>query len=248
MSLPKPYYEEAGITVYHGDCLEVMASLPECGSVVTSPPYNVGDMSGGHANLDGGYLSYEDQMPHGEYVAWQRRVLARCWELLSDDGGIFYNHKPRIKNGALWTPLDLNPGLPLKQIITWVRSGGVNWSETHLLPMYEWVLLFTKPGFRFGKTISHLGDVWTIPQIQGNERPDHPAPYPLGIPKRALAIVACVNDGATLDPFMGSGTTLVAAKQLGRRAIGIEIEERYCEIAAKRLQDTTPSLFSKEAV
>ena len=229
-----PYYADDLVTLYHGDCREILPSLGQFGGVITSPPYNVGDMSGGYANLADGYDDYADRMPHAEYVEWQQWLLAECWRHLRADGAIFYNHKPRIRDGVLWTPLELNPGLPLRQIIVWARASGVNWSETHLLPMHEWVLLFAKPSFRFSKATSIVGDVWRIPQLQGNERPDHPAPYPLTLASRAAAILAEANDGPILDPFVGSGTTLVAAKLHGRPSVGIEINERYCEIAATR--------------
>jgi site-specific DNA-methyltransferase (adenine-specific) len=208
-----PYYQDDLVTIYHADCRDVLASLEPVGGVVTSPPYNVGDMSGGYANLAGGYASYADRMPHEQYVAWQRGLLAECWRLVSDDGAIFYNHKPRVRDGLLWTPLELNPGLPLRQIIIWARASGMNWSETHLLPMHEWIMLFAKPAFRFSKAASIVGDVWRIPQLQGNERPDHPAPYPLGLARRAVDLIAQSNRGVILDPFVGSGTTLVAAKE-----------------------------------
>jgi site-specific DNA-methyltransferase (adenine-specific) len=229
-----PYYADGLVTIYHGDCRDVLPALASVGGVITSPPYNLGDMSGGYANLSGGYASYDDALPHAEYVEWQRWVLAELWRHIGDDGAIFYNHKPRVRDGVLWTPLELNPGLPLRQIIVWARASGMNWSETHLLPMHEWVLLFAKPGFRFSKATSIVGDVWRIPQLQGNERPDHPAPYPLTLASRAAAILVEANDGPILDPFVGSGTTLVAAKLHNRAAIGIEIEEAYCEIAARR--------------
>jgi site-specific DNA-methyltransferase (adenine-specific) len=197
--------------------------------VVTSPPYNLGDMSGGLANLAGGYGAYADQLPHDDYVRWQQEILRQSWRLIADDGAIFYNHKPRIRDGILWTPIELNPDLPLRQIIIWARTIGVNWSETFFMPMHEWVMLFAKPRFRFSKSVSHHGDVWRMPPEPNRS---HPAPFPLGLPARAIQTAA---DGVILDPFMGSGTTLRAAKDQGRKSIGIEIDERYCELAAVRL-------------
>jgi site-specific DNA-methyltransferase (adenine-specific) len=232
-----PYYSDDLVTLYHADCHEVLDGLQSAslGGVVTSPPYNMGDMSGGYANLAGGYATYADQMPHGEYVAWQRDVLAECWRALADNGAIFYNHKPRIRKGVLWTPLELNPDLPLRQVIIWARSSGFNWSETHLVPFHEWVLFFAKPAFRISKATSSVGDVWSINQLQGHARPDHPAPFPLGLAHRAISIIGESSTGPIFDPFSGSGTTLRAAKDAGRKAIGAEINEAYCEAAAKRL-------------
>jgi site-specific DNA-methyltransferase (adenine-specific) len=83
----------------------------------------------------------------------------------------------------------------------------------------------------YPKQACGLGDVWYMPPA-GLEDGDHPAPFPESLPTRAIG---STNATLIVDPFMGSGTTLVAAKNLGRKAIGIEIEEKYCEIAAKRL-------------
>jgi site-specific DNA-methyltransferase (adenine-specific) len=227
-----PYYQDDSVTIYHGDCQEILPGLEQVDTVFTSPPYNLGAMSGGLANLAGGYASYDDQLPTAEYEQWQRDVLRSCWELLSPTGAIFYNHKPRIQDGVVWLPLRLNPDLPLRQIIVWDRTIGANWSPSFFLPMHEWILLFAKPGFALSsRSASNVGDVWRVSLEGKARRPDHPAPFPLEIPRTALAALV---PGRVLDPFMGSGTTLRAAKDTGHTAVGIEIEERYCEIAAQR--------------
>lgn len=232
------YYEDDYVTLHHGDCTEILSDLPSggFGGVFTSPPYNLGDMSGGYANLAGGYATYKDQRDQDDYTTWQQWVLTECWRLISDAGAIFYNHKPRVRpiGTGLWTPLELNPGLPLHQIIVWARTSGVNWSETHLLPLHEWILFFPKPGFRMAKSVSHLGDVWKVNQLQGHQRPDHPAPFPLALAAKGMQMLA-PTDLPILDPFAGSGTTLLAARQAGMRSVGIELDERYCELIANRL-------------
>lgn len=232
-----PYYEDDFVTLYHADCMDVLPQLQtdSFGGVVTSPPYNMGDMSGGYANMANGYATYDDRLPHEEYVAWQRQVLGDCWRVLRPDGAIFYNHKPRIRDGILWLPLELNPDLPLRQIIIWARSSGFNWSETHLVPFHEWIMFFAAPAFRISKAMSSVGDVWRIHQLQGSERPDHPAPFPIGLAARCIEIIRESSQGPILDPFAGSGTTLRAAKDACRKSVGIEIDERYCEKAAKRM-------------
>jgi len=139
-----------------------------------------------------------------------------------------------VQASELWLPLALNPGLPLRQIIVWSRAGGMNYAPTHYVPTHEWIMVLAKPAFRLkSKAASGLGDVWRIPQVAN---PDHPAPFPISLPAAAIETTA---PSLVADPFSGSGTTLRAAKDAGVRAIGVELDERYCEIAARRLaQDT----------
>jgi site-specific DNA-methyltransferase (adenine-specific) len=248
-----PYYQDEAVQIFHGDCREVLPTL-QAGSfdlVVTSPPYNLGVSSGGgfghYADdaglskrggggkwtggaLASGYGNYDDAMPPAEYEAWQRETLAVLWTLINDGGAIYYNHKPRVQGGVLWTPLALNPGLPVRQIIIWARAGGVNFSPTFYVPTHEWIVVFAKSDFRLrSKGASGVGDVWTIAQESGTP---HPAPFPERLPLNAIETTGAQT---ILDPFMGSGTTLVAAKRLGRKAIGIEREKKYCDLAIERL-------------
>jgi site-specific DNA-methyltransferase (adenine-specific) len=244
-----PYYTDERVTLYLGDCEKILPTISGVDLVVTSPPYNLGVTTGGgfghykHGQKRGGqgkwggtdldginYADHTDDMPYPEYQAWQRRILTACWQTLSDRGAIYYNHKPRVQASNLWLPLDLNPDLPLRQIVIWTRNGGMNFAPTHYVPTHEWICVFAKPAWRLkSKGASGVGDVWHIPAESGNP---HPAPFPVGIPARAIETTA---PSLVLDPFSGSGTTLRAAKDAGVRAIGIEKSERYCEQAAKRL-------------
>lgn len=95
----------------------------------------------------------------------------------------------------------------------------------------ERVLWFTRGSWKWNQASVGLGTIWRIPKEQNKP---HPVAFPVQIPSRCISAATDVGD-TILDPFMGSGTTLRAAKDLGRKAIGIELEERYCEIAAKRL-------------
>lgn len=250
-----PYYSDDTVTLWHGDCRDVLPTLPQVDLVITSPPYNLavnpgrpfghwkdGAIRGGNSKWNGvgtngiGYDSHDDTMPYPQYRDWQRHVLAACWSRLTERGAIFYNHKPRVQADGLWMPTELNPGLPMRQIITWVRSGGTNFAPTHYLPTCEWVLVFAKPDWRLkSKGASGVGDVWAIPQDRDNR---HPAPFPIGLAARAIETTA---PELVLDPFAGSGTTLRAAKDAGIRSIGIEKSERYCEMAVRRLaQEVLP--------
>lgn len=258
-SPPAPYYEDSHTTIYHGDCRDILPLLEPVDLIFTSPPYNLGvnpggtfghwkdgDTRGGNSKWAGvvedgiTYTDHADTMPPAEYREWQRDVLRLCWAQLSDRGAIYYNHKPRVQASTLWLPLELNPDLPIRQIIIWARAGGTNFAPTHYVPTHEWVVVFAKPAFRLrDKGASGLGDVWRVPQ-DANSR--HPAPFPLGLPGRAIETVA---PRSVLDPFMGSGTTLRAAKDAGVRAIGIDKSERYCAMAAQRLAQG--SLFEEVA-
>ncbi len=243
------YYQDDLVTLHHGDCLEVLPSISGVDLVVTSPPYNLGicpngslgnyttgQKRGGQRKWRGvnekgiEYAEHNDAMPAPDYVEWQQQVLASLWNCLSETGAIFYNHKPRVQAGPVWLPLELNPGLPIRQIVTWARAGGMNFNPTSYMPTYEWIIIFAKEKWRLrSRSASGVGDVWRIPQEMANP---HPAPFPLGIPARAIETTAPT---LVLDPFSGSGTTLRAAANAGVKAIGIEKSEQYCEIAARRL-------------
>lgn len=250
----QPYYDDGrGIVIYHGDCMEVLPTLGIVDAVITSPPYNMGLVPGGNgrgmyrpgANSKGGrfrhgYGTHTDAMPQAEYDDWQRRVLAQCWNLLAPQGAIFYNHRPRVEHGKIRLPLGLNFGLPIRQIITWDRGTGIDINLRQFCSAYEWIIVLAKEGFRLvDHSASGMSDMWRL----GMEHDDmgHPAPFPLSVPQRALSATGAA---VALDPFMGRGTVLRAAKNLGRRAIGIEIEEHYCEIAALWLSQEVMSLDS----
>jgi len=223
-------------TMQQGDCLTAMAKMAD-GSVdiiITSPPYNLGEGAGGFgslwkkAKLQDGYASHSDDMPYEEYVAWQKRFLTECWRLIPNDGAIFYQHKNRIQKGVLRTSHDLNPGLPIRQILIWHRGNGMNFSDRFLTPTHETIYVFAKPGFRFKKGHG-LKDVLTIEPERKNP---HPAPFPVELPRR---IIAATNAKVVFDPFAGSGTTGVAALPEGRRFIGIELDAGYVEQAKARI-------------
>jgi len=228
----------------HGDCLEEMAKL-ETGSVdvvMTSPPYNLRNSSGNgmkdgrggkwpNAALLNGYNTGDDNMPHGEYVKWQREVLGECMRLLPENGVIFYNHKWRVQKGLLQTRDDIVSGFPVRQVIIWQRSGGFNFNPGYFVPTYEVVYMIAKPKFRLADKANAYGDVWKIDQARGI---NHPAPFPVELAERAIS----ATDGETvLDPFMGSGTTGVACVNLGRNFVGIELDEAYFNAAKRRIEE-----------
>lgn len=217
-----PYYQDSAVTIYCGDCREILPSLGRVDLVLTDPPYGVNLGNHGGANdprsrelRRGAYASYDDTPEN--YV--NTVVPAIVAALSIADRGAVFGPAPSI-----W-------GLPAPSAIGGIyipaANGRCPWGFQNLAPVCFYGVA---PDLNLGsKHTTVLGrgraDV---------ERIGHPCPKPL---EWMLWLVGLASrDGETiLDPFMGSGTTLVAAKHLGRKAIGIEIEERYCEIAVKRL-------------
>lgn len=247
---PRPYYSDDLVELYHGDSEEVLfdwsASLePIAHIVVTSPPYNMGLVPGGNgrgmyrpgasskgARFRDGYAdSHDDAMPQDEYDAWQRRMLALLWGSIPDDGAIYYNHRPRVIHGELRDPLNNSFGIPLRNRIIWDRKTGIGPNLRHYCSVAEYVYLFAKPEFSLvDHSASGGGDIWRLGQAQ--EDYGHPAPFPLSLPMKAITTSGARS---VLDPYAGTGTTLLAATIAGVPAVGIEKSERYCEVIANRL-------------
>ena len=239
-----PYYADDLVTIYHGLAEDVLPGLAD-GSVdivVTSPPYNMGLVPGGNGRgmyrpgangkagrFRAGYGVHADAMPQDEYDRWQRGLVAEMWRVVRL--AVFYNHRPRVEHGRLRLPLglDFGPAI-LRQIIVWDRGTGIDVNLRAYCTRQEWIALLAKPAFALvDHAASGMGDVW--PLGMAHDEAKHPAPFPVTLPARAIRTTGARS---VLDPFLGSGTTLRAAKAAGIRGIGIEIEERYCEIAANR--------------
>lgn len=214
MNFPDAYINQ----IFRGDCLKLMRELPSesVDLVVTSPPYNLKNSTGNGmkdprggkwkgAALVNGYSHHHDNMPHDEYVSWQRECMAEMFRVIKNDGAIFYNHKWRVQNGLLQDRSDIVEGFPVRQIIIWKRKGGFNFNPGYFVPTYEVIYLIAKPDFRLAPKANGFGDVWEFTQEMKN---DHPAPFPLGF---AMRCVESTTAQIVLDPFMGSGTTAIAA-------------------------------------
>lgn len=208
--------------------------------VVTSPPYNLKNSTGNgmkdgrggkwsNAALINGYSHHDDAMPHDKYVEWQRDCLTEMYRVIRDDGAIFYNHKWRVQNGLLQDRQDIVAGFPVRQIIIWKRKGGINFNRGYFLPTYEVIYLIAGSDFKLAPKANAYGDVWEFMQEMDNP---HPAAFPIAFIER---IISSTEARIVLDPFMGSGTTAVAAQFLGRDFIGIELSPDYCCMAEERL-------------
>lgn len=229
--------------IIHGDCLEVMRNLPNnCVDVIiTSPPYNLLNSTGNglkkntktgkwkNAAIKNGYAEYEDNMPYEEYINWQRECVAEMCRLIKDDGAIFYNNKNRVQNGLLQNRGEILAGFPLRQIITWKRSGAINFNPGYFLPTTEQIYLVCNKNFKLAKGANKNTDVWEVTQEMKNP---HPAPFPEELIDK---IVSSTTGKIILDPFGGSGTTAVSAKKFGRDFILIEKSFEYCKLAQSRI-------------
>lgn len=207
----KPYYQEKGITIYLGDCREILPSLPKVDLVLTDPPYGIDwgkQSASGFSGGNGGHRIYDRS------VAGDNQ------------------------------PFDPSPFIDFPQVVLW---GSNNFAQC--LPIGTTLVWFKKSYSKLGKFLSD-GEVawekggrgvyvaWIVWDGCAREVEQqnffHPTQKPVALMRWCLE--RHPEAGLVLDPFMGSGTTLRAAKDLGRKAIGIEIEEKYCEIAANRLR------------
>ena len=218
-----PYYQENGITIYHGDCREVLPSLSVASAIVTDPPYNAGKIYGDH----------NDSMTDVEYEQWSLEVTRVCLLKASRQFWV----APRYKL-ELW--LRCLPGSHLI-VIPRGASGPYRggWSD-----QFEIALAIGKP-------TECAPDLWRGIRLKGEgyffreETYGHPGYTPYPIMRRAVELLTNIGD-VVIEPFCGTGTTLRAAKDTNRKAIGIELNERYCEIAAKRLSQNVLNFEKRE--
>lgn len=213
-----PYYQHGDVTIYHGDCLSVLPSIGVSASVVvTDPPYAIPTIVAQNRETvrNVGDLSLVEATFRLVFSELSRAVGGAGRMFVFCDG-VSYPVIFRAAYGEWSTAL-----------LVWDKGRigmGREFRKSHELVLHAWKSSTPIYGDGIGRA-----DILRASPI-GDERL-HPAEKPADLIEQLLA----VTSGTILDPFMGSGTTLVAAKNLGRKAIGIEIEERYCEIAAKRL-------------
>lgn len=222
------YYQDDSVTLYHGDCRGVMATMADASvaSVLTDPPYTERTHAKARAKIAGGIR--EGVTTFGAITDEDlRAVMAECgrvatrWVVATLD----YRHAVEF---------DANPpaGLKCQRIGVWVKTNPTP-QITGDRPAQGWEAIAymhkAKGRSRWNGGGKHGNYVTRIADPEG-----HPAAKPLGILEDWVGMYT--DPGETvLDPFAGSGTTLRAAKNLGRKAIGVELDERYCELIAKRL-------------
>ncbi|MGC8880314.1 MAG: DNA-methyltransferase [Anaerolineae bacterium] len=253
------FYSSERIILIHDDILTTHAIAPRSVDlIVTSPPYNV----------DIQYNSHRDDISYPEYLEFTRAWLARCFEFLKDDGRFCLNI-PLDKNkggqqsvGADITTIAKQIGFRYHATIIWNegnisrRTAWGSWMSATapfvIAPVELIVVLYKK---RWRKTsgsgksditraefMSWTNGFWTFGG-ESRKKVGHPAPFPLELPHRCIKLFSFVGD-TVLDPFVGSGTTLIAAAMLNRIGIGVEIDRQYCELAKRRIL-SVPELTQK---
>lgn len=234
-----PYYEHAGIAIYHGDCLDVLSDLSEpVAAVVMDPPYASGARTEAEKRSSGSMLRGQrwnskpienDQMTTAGFVWLIRHVLQRV--NLIQGGSVLSFIDWRQWPNLLGAVESVN--LRVQTMIVWDKESfglGNGFRVQHELIMHA---------CNGTPRIEDKGtpNVIRCPRENNSE---HPSPKPRDLMQRLMRVVSAPGD-LVIDPFMGCGPTLEAASYLERRAIGIEVNERYCEIAAKRLsQEVLP--------
>lgn len=232
-----PYYERDGIVIYHGDCLEVLESMENdsVGVVFTDPPYSSGARNSAALRSRKSMRREEGTYGQSEWIGGDN-LTAHGFSMLVRLFGV-ETLRVTARDGHLFSFMDWRQ-LPVLQgaleAAGWSSRALLVWDKVHFgmgngfRQQAEFVLHASKgTGDNF---LRH--DLGTV--FRALRQPDdigHPTVKPVGLVQQCLSAVP----GVVLDPFMGSGTTLLAAAGIGRQAIGIENEERYCELAAKRL-------------
>lgn len=200
--LPTPYYADGSVTIYNGDCREIMPAIEGAAAVITDPPYGI----------DVAYDVHDD--------------ATADWYPLMDDV------VPLMRTAA---PFVVMPSCAINRMEWWYANHPPDWlvawykgSPGHAakIGFNDW-----EPHLAWGKPHAPMHDHFQTPC--GFDDRGHPCPKPIEW-ARWLIVRAAPPGGLVIDPFMGSGTVLRGCKDLGRRGIGIDVSERYCEIAARR--------------
>jgi len=241
--MTNPYYQDDAVTIYHGDSRVILPMIKSADMIFADPPYghnnNNNDLiAKWEAALGGPKVPESEWRPiandgpeANELVKWffqesKRLLRPGCCCCCCGGGG---GPDPQFARWSLW----LDAIIPFKHCIVWDKGGlGMGW---HYRRCWECVLVAQQPGaacnWHGGNSIPNI--IRNIGKIIPSKN-QHPTEKPVALPAWFIRLHSIAGE-LVIDPFMGSGATLRAAKDLGRKAIGIEIEEKYCEIAAKRM-------------
>ena len=247
---PKIFFETEQVKIIHDDVVATdRVDDSSVDLIVTSPPYNV----------DIAYNSHKDDISYAEYLEFSQQWMTRCHQWLKDDGRFCLNI-PLDKNkggqqsvGADLTTLAKQIGFGYHSTIIWNegnisrRTAWGSWmsaSAPFVIAPVELILVLYKSKWKKtgGSKVSDVtrdefmewtNGVWTF-NGESKMKIGHPAPFPLELPRRCVKLFSYVGD-TVLDPFSGSGSTIIAAVTNGRKAIGVEVDAKYCELSRKRV-------------
>ncbi len=246
------FFHRDSIWIYNADILKTNSiNENSIDLIVTSPPYNV----------DIQYNSHNDRMTYEDYLSFIKAWLAKCYKLLKDDGRFCLNI-PLDKNKggqqsvcADITTIAKNVGWRYHSTIVWNegnisrRTAWGSWlsaSAPYVIAPVEVIVILYKKNWKktSGSQKSDISKqefmewtngVWNFTG-ESKKRVGHPTPFPIELPRRCIKLFSFVGD-TVLDPFLGSGTTLIASFLNNRKGIGVDIDKRYCDLAVKRLEN-----------
>ena len=227
-----------GFNIYKSDCMEYMKTVADntFDCVVTSPPYNKGNVGVAPHELWDSHIAYDtyiDDMPQDEYEAWQLNILDELYRCIKPTGSVFYNHKVvRRDGGCVFPKFVFDSKLKLYQMIIWDRGNSPDVGNRHLLPTTELIFWMVKDSPNvYRNNAMYKSEVWKFPPSKKNK---HPASFPLELPYNCILLTTQEGD-LVYDPFVGSGTTGVAANKLKRDFIGTDISENYVNISISNI-------------
>lgn len=227
-----------------GDALETLRQFDNdfIDLGIASPPYNKGEKHKGWLVKNVKYDMTSDNIPEEVYQDYQVKVLNEIFRATKPGGSFFYNHKIRWVRGEMLHPMEwlLKTKWTVKQEIIWDRMIAANIRGWRFWQLEERIYWLYKPinKNKIGKELESkhalLSSIWRFPPERNN---GHPAPFPLVLPARIIYSILDGKRGLVLDPYMGSGTTCLAAKLLGANYIGIDISKQYVKDTERRLNN-----------
>jgi len=248
----KPYFSHDNLAIYKDDILKIK-DIPKSSVdlIITSPPYNV----------DIHYNSHKDDLSYQEYLEFTEKWLAKCFELARDDGRFCLNIPlDKNKGGQQAVCADITN---IARKIGWNYHSTIIWNEGNISRRTAWgswmsasapyviapvevILVLYKKDWKKNngrkknditkqEFMDWTNGVWTFNGQSKKGAGGHPAAFPIELPRRCIKLFSFVGD-TILDPFLGSGSTLIAAHLNKRKGIGVDIDDKYCNIAIDRVK------------
>lgn len=245
----KNFYKKDNIKIIHDDIIKTDSiSSDSIDLIVTSPPYNV----------DIEYNVHNDSSSYNDYLTFSERWLSKCYGMAKDDGRFCLNIPlDKNKGGHQSVCADITT---IAKAVGWKYHSTIIWNEQNISRRTAWgswmnasapyviapvevILVLYKnkwkketkgqSGIKKEEFLEWTNGVWTFPG-ESKKRIGHPAPFPVELPYRCITLFSYIGD-TILDPFLGSGTTLLACIKTNRRGVGVDLDENYCELAVKRI-------------